>query len=254
MNKWINSKASIRLLALALIAVVGLAGCNYEQRVQNSTYDYGSKKKGDPKMLGGRMYGAMSSNPNQHDNLWIEYSTHLSTVVSNINGIAAGMVFLTDKNAYVGMTMDWTATGTRKTGGRKAKEQNNTGAKEGVYNVDTGSPYWNNQRFAGPYNSYMTVNDHNEISSELKQTIAVQIRKLAPAVQEVHISANMEFVNQLVQYAQEARMGRSLTPWVDSFNTLVKHQFAGGDYVPEPLHIQKRRGQARLENGGKTTP
>ncbi|MCQ6559324.1 hypothetical protein [Paenibacillus mendelii] len=248
MNKWIASRVGFRFLALALIAAVGLTGCNYERRVQDSTYDYGTKQKGDPKMLGGRMYGAATSNPHQHANRWIEYSTHLSTEISNINGIAAGMVFLTDKNAYVGMTLDWTATGTQKIGGRKSREQSNT--SEGVYNINTGSPYWNNQRFAGPYNSNMTINDHNDISSELKQTIAVHIRRLAPAVQEVHISANMEFVNQIVQYAQEARLGRSLTPWVDSFNMLVKHQFEGGDYVPEPLDIQKRRGRAHVEKGG----
>ncbi|SFT27862.1 hypothetical protein [Paenibacillus sp. BC26] len=226
----------ILIAASAMVTVMALSGCNYERHVQNSTFDYGSKKKGDPKMLGSRMYGTMSGLPGQHDNDWFEYSSLISNDVSNINGVAGAIVMLTDKNAYVAITTDWTATGTRKTGG--PKEQNNGGTTEGVYNVDNGSPYWNNQRVATPYNSALTINDHNEISGELKQTIAIHVRKLAPAVQEVHISANKEFNNHMVQYAQEAWAGHSLTPWLSSFNKLVKHQFVGGDEVPPPIESQ----------------
>ncbi|WP_240546501.1 hypothetical protein [Paenibacillus artemisiicola] len=227
------------LLAAAALCLAVIGGCNYQRYVQNSTYDYGSQNKGDPKMLGSRMYGSMSSMPGQHDNAWFEYSSLLSNDVSNINGVAGALVMLTDKNAYVGITTDWTATHTHRAGGKR--EQDNTGSTEGVYNNDTGSPYWNNQRIATPYNSYFTVNDHNQLSGELKQTIAIHIRKLAPEVQEVHISANKEFNNHLVQYAQEAWAGRSLKPWLASFNQLVKHQFAGGNDVPAPLDVQQGR-------------
>ncbi|MBB3114535.1 hypothetical protein FHS18_006656 [Paenibacillus phyllosphaerae] len=239
-------RSLVPLLVLALMIGPTLTGCSYKRYVQDSTYDYGTKQKGDPKMLGSRMYGAMSSNPYQHDNNWVEYSSLLSTDISNINGVAGALVFLSDKNAYVGMTLDWTATGTRKSGGPGTMEQDNTGSNEGVFNVDNGSPFWNNQRIAGPYNSYFTVNDHNEISSELKQTIAIHVRRIAPTVQEVHISANQEFVNHLVQYAQEAWAGRSLTPWYDSFNKLVKHQFEGGNDVPAPINVQKLKAAGHL--------
>lgn len=235
----------LTLVAAITLSLFVINGCNYQRYVQNSTYDYGSKNKGDPKMLGSRMYGTMSGLPGQHDNAWFEYSSLLSNDVSNINGVAGAIVMLTDKNAYIGITTDWTATGTHKTGGRGTREQDNTGSTEGVYNNDTGSPYWNNQRIATPYNSYFTVNDHNQLSGELKQTIAVHVRKLAPAVQEVHISANKEFNNHLIQYAQEAWAGRSLMPWLASFNTLVKHQFAGGNEVPAPLDVQQGRAATR---------
>jgi hypothetical protein len=183
----------LSLLSVMTLSLIAISGCNYGRYVQDSTYDYGSKNKGDPKMLGSRMYGTTSDLPGQHDNAWFEY------------------------------------------------KQDNTGTTQGVYNVDTGSPYWNNQRSVTPYNSTFTVNDHNQLSGELKQTIAVHIRKLAPAVQEVHISANKEFNNHLIQYAQEAWAGRPLTPWLPSFNTLVKHQFIGGNDVPAPIDVQKGR-------------
>jgi hypothetical protein len=232
------------VLLTAVTVVAGLSGCNYKRHLQDSTYDYGSRQSGDPKRIGSKMYGSMSGLPGQHDNAWFEYSSLLSTDVSNINGVAGALVFLTDKNAYVAMTMDWTAVGTRNTGGAESREQDNSGAQEGVYNHSNGSPYWNNQRIVGPFNSYFSINDHNDISSELKQTIALHVRRIAPTVQEVHISANQEFVNHLVQYAQEAWAGHSLTPWTESFNTLIKHQFAGGHAVPEPLDVQQRRGNA----------
>ncbi|WP_274653037.1 hypothetical protein [Paenibacillus humicola] len=243
-----RKRAAVRALAvcLAVAAAVGTSGCNYKRWSQNSTFDYGSQQKRDPKTMGARMYGTMSGIPGQHDNAWFEYSSQLSTDVYDLPGVASALVFLTDKNAYVGITLDHTAVGTKRTGGPGTREQDNTGTTEGVYNNDTGSPYWNNQRIATPYNSNLTVNDHNQLSGELKQTIATTIRRLAPVVQEVHISANMEFLNHLVQYQQEARLGHSLTPWLDSFNTLVKHQFAGGDFVPEPLDVQKRKAIRRI--------
>jgi hypothetical protein len=247
-----KKRAACRALALCLAAAAALniAGCNYRQHVQNSTYDYGSQRKGDPKAAGDKMYGTMSGIPGQHDNHWFEYSSRLSTAVADTNGVAHALVFLTDKNAYVGITLDYTAVGTKRSGGAESKEQDNSGANEGVYNHDTGSPYWNNQRVATPFNNNYTVNSHSELSGELKQTVASRVRRLAPTVQEVHISANMEFINHLVQYQQEARLGHSLTPWLDSFNALVKHQFAGGDIVPEPVDVQQRKARQRLNGGG----
>ena len=114
-------RAACRNLLVFLSAVtltaMTLTSCNYERKVQNSTFDYGTKKKGDPKMLGSKMYGTTSNIPGQHDNHWLEYSSLLSTDVSNINGVAAAIVILTDKNAYAAISTDWTAAGTRKTGG-----------------------------------------------------------------------------------------------------------------------------------------
>ncbi len=149
---------------------------------------------------------------------------------------------LTDKNAYVGIALDWTAVGTKKTGGRDAREQNNTGTNEGTYNYDNGSPYYNNQKLITPYNSYFSVNDTNQLSGKLKQTIAVKVRKLVPRVQEVHISANKEFVNEMVDYAKESWAGHPLTPLTGEFNTFVKYQFADGKLMPQSVHELKTIG------------
>jgi len=228
-----------RRLAHAVLAAalaVLPAGCTaYKNKFESSTYDYGSRKAGEPKMSGARMYGSKTADPRQHDNRWVEYSSLLSNEVSRVNGVAGAIVMLTDRNAYVGVMLDWTGVGTVKDGGDRRTDQNMGGSGEGVYNYDTGSPYWNGSQVATPYNSYFTVNDVGDLSEELKQTIAARIRALAPKIEEVHISANMDFVNELTEYAKEAWARKSLTPWIDAFNTLVKHQFAGGKTPPTPL-------------------
>lgn len=224
-----------RMAALLLSAVVMLAaaGCNYEELVQRSDTDYGSRQANDPKMLKSKSYGPMSNNPHQHENSFFEYSSALSRKVSALNGVASAIVMLTDKNAYVGLMLDWTAVGTRNSGGKS--EQDNSGTTEGVYNHDTGSPYGNSRVLVSPYNSYFSVNDINDLSDELKQTVALKVREMAPAVQEVHISANMELMNYFNHFAKEAWGGRSLMPWIDQFNTVVKYHFAGGKEMPPPI-------------------
>ena len=236
----VRKTSMIRSLVLIAIVAVMASGCaSYERKVQDSDYDYGARQSNDPKMLGSRNYGSTTGNPNQHDNQWVEYSSMLTNEVSGLNGVSSGLVFLTEKNAYVALMLDWTAVGTKTRGGGYMKEQNNGGMGEGVYDNDTGRPYWNNRQLATPYNSYYTVNDHNMLSPELKQRIASRIRGLAPRVQEVHISANMDFVNEMTEYAKEAWGGSSLTPWVEPFNILVKHQFAGGKIMPQSLQSIK---------------
>lgn len=225
-------KKAALLLFLALFAVFP-AGCSYTQEFQRSDSDYGSRKSGDPKNTGVQSYGKASSNPNQHHNVFFEYSSALSRKVTALNGIAAANVMVTDKNAYAAIMLDWTAVGTKGSGG--VREQNNTGTNEGVYNIDTGTPYGNGRVAASPYNSYFTVNDHHQLSHELKQTIADSIRADLPMVQEVHISANMEFVNYFNEFAKEAWGGRALAPWTDSFNTVVQYYFDGGSVMPKPI-------------------
>lgn len=246
-------------ICLCLTLTAALAGCSaYERKMQNSSYDYGSRLPGDPKALGGRMYGSTTGNPNQHDNKWFEYSSLVSREVSRLDGVSAAIVMLTDKNAYVGLMLDWSAVGTINSGGDQRKDQNMGGMGDGVYDNDTGSPYWNGSQLATPYNSYFTVNDHQDLSTELKQTVAARVRGLAPRVQEVHISANMDFVNELNEYTKEAWGGRPLEPWIEEFNVLVKHQFAGGKIMPQPLRILKAQRAAdqnsRMRNQARKSP
>ena len=227
--------------AAALLLLAGLTACNYTKHYQQSNYDYASRGKDDPKMTRVRSYGAYSIDPKLHDNKHFEYSAELSRKVAFLPGVGAALVFLTDKNAYVGIMTDWSATGTRARGGAKKEEQDNTGNTDGVYNTDTGSPYWDNRQVATPYNSYFTHKDVHDLSTELRQVIGDEVRRSAPGSREVHISANREFVNQLLEFAKASWGRRSLDELTPEFNKLVQYMFGQGKEIPVPLYEQKDR-------------
>jgi len=226
-------KTFASLFMCAVLMLAAATGCGYKELVQKSDTDYGSRTKGDPKAMGIQAYGSRSNDPNAHNNAFFEYSSTVSRDVTALDGIGSAIVMLTDKNAYAAILLDWTATGTLSSGGRM--EQDNTGTTEGINNVINGSPNGFSDAISYPYNSLFTVNDYNNLSPELKQRIALKIREKAPNVKEVHISANMDFNNQFNELSKEAWGGRSLTKWIDHFNVIVQHQFAGGKVMPTPI-------------------
>jgi hypothetical protein len=233
----------------ALIGVVFILGlmtaCNYKSYFQKSSSDYSSRTAGDPKMMRVRSYGSLTADPKQHDNRYFEYSSAISNEVASLPGINTALVFLTDKNAYVAILTDWTATGTKARGGAKTYEQDNTGTTEGVYNVSNGSPHWDNRQVATPYNSYFTHKDYVDLSTELRQVIGDRVRKSFPRAQEVHISANREFVNQSLEFAKAAWLKKSLDPLTADFNALVRYTFGLGNKVPLPISDKKQPSPSR---------
>lgn len=233
-----SARRSFALIGAALMLVL-LTACNYKSYYQKSGHDYASRAANDPKMSHVRSYGSLSANPRQHENQYFEYSSALSNKIAALPGINTAFVFLTDKNAYAAIMTDWTATGTKARGGARTKEQDNTGTTDGVYNIDTGSSKWDNREVATPYNSYFTHKDYVDISTELRQVIGDTLRRSLPHVQEVHISANREFVNQSLQFAKVAWAKKSLTPLMNDFNTLVQYIFGQGNAVPLPLYEKK---------------
>ncbi|MFC3800036.1 hypothetical protein [Cohnella sp. GCM10012308] len=233
--------ANVCLLAAALTGA--LSGCNYKAHHQQSANDYGSRTANDPKMSGVRAYSHVVTDPRAHDNRYFEYSSALSYRLSNVPGVSSAIVMLTDKNAYVGITTDQTATGIRSHGGLRTREQDNTGTTEGVYNVDTGSNSWDLTKIVTPYNSSFSHKDISDLSTEFRQTLSNEVRKLAPNVNGVHISANMEYMNQLLGYAKASWDGQPLAPLTPGFNRLAKYVFAAGNDVPTPIPEPTARGR-----------
>jgi hypothetical protein len=225
------------LALLAAVMAAGLTACNYTKYFHNlSGYSYGSRERDDPIARQIRSYGGLTGDARLHDNPYFEYSSALSRQVASLPGINTAIVFLADRNAYVGLVTDWSATGTQGKGGPDNRDQDNTGTMSGVYNPDTGSPKWDNRHVATPYNSYFTHRDVSDLSSKLRQTVGHTIQTAHPRVRQVYISANREFVNQLAEFAKEAWAGRPLRPLTPEFNRLVQYVFGLGKEIPLPLY------------------
>jgi hypothetical protein len=233
-----QSLSARRFLAFAcgIALIFGLTGCNYTSYYQKSANDYSSRNKDDPKMMRVRSHGSTTNNPEQHVNRHFEYSSKLSYDVKALPGVNSAIVMLTDKNAYVAILTDWTAIGTKSHGGASTREQDNTGTTEGVYNVDTGGRTPVDRQLVTPYNSYFTHKDVSDLSSELRQVIGDTVRKGNPGIQEVHVSANKEFVNQMAEFAKACWGGKPLQPLVPEFNKLVSYTFGRGNDIPLPLN------------------
>jgi hypothetical protein len=224
-------------IVLSAVMAGTLAACNYKEYYQKqSGYDYGSRDREQTQQMQIRPYSTLTADSARHENRYFEYSADLSRQVSSMPGIHTALVFLTDRNAYVGIVTDWSGGGTQAKGGRAMLETENTGTMEGVYNVDNGNSTWDNRQLATPYNSYFTHKDVSDISSKLRQMIGQTIRRAHPKVQEVFISANREYVNQLVEFAKESWASHPLQPLTPAFNQLVQYVFGLGRDIPLPLY------------------
>jgi len=226
---------AIASIALAGVALMGLSGCNYTSHYEKSLNDFGSRKVNDPKMKSLQRYNTLSADPQQHDNKSIAYSAELSKALIDLDGIGAAIVMLSDKNAYVAIALDGAATGTKAHGGRSTHEQSHIGQVDSNIHGQSKQPL-GSQNLVSPFNSYYTVKDPKSLSSELKQVVAHKVRQLKPDIRDVHISANMDFINRMNDFAMEAWMGRSLAPLTPQFNALVKSHF--GSNVPPATKLK----------------
>lgn len=200
----------------------GEYGGSYKQHSQ-STYDYGSHTAGDDKPVEGpRAYGKLIKGSNNHDNTQYRYSKETSYLIGDLPGVSQAYVFLTDRNAYVGLLLDNTGAGLHS--GLDVKDN-----IEGYIN----HPKANNvnpkdpRRLAIGYENPQTVQDHHLLSHEFKQTVAVNIRKKHPELLEIYISANQDYVNTLSELSRETNgKADENSANLRQFNALVLKEFS----------------------------
>lgn len=212
----------LRFITVALVLLLvssAVSGCTnpYKSRFDSGPDDLGQRTEQDALDENeARAYGYIRRGGNHHNNKSMELSPFTAAEIARLDGVAVAHVILTDINAYVGAVLDDTATGTAGRGG--VKDTDNSGESEGVYDVRDGSPYADPRRIITDRNSNFSYPDEDDISSRLKQRIALKVRELNPHVQEVFISANRDFVNELNGYAIEHWLGKPLDRYIEEFN------------------------------------
>lgn len=218
------------MLPMCLAGII-LTACNfYSGDKGGNSNNYKSLNKVDMHNSS-RMYG--SNQPGGtviHNNRKLMYSRELSNILSNIPGVRAAIVMLTEQNAYTAILIDNAISGTRGIG--SIKETDHSSSSLNTYNPH--SPYQavENWRLATGVNNYETVQHQEDITRQFKQKIAVTLRKANPLIYEVYISANRDFVNQLTAYAIDSGWGEtSLNDRVGEFNQTANRLFG----VPEIL-------------------
>lgn len=209
--------------AVCTSSLILLSGC-FAKYDYNSANNFGSKRDA-PRQDTTRAYQTQQQYASvSHKHSTLEMNQFLSDQVAAMDGVNSAIVMLADNTAYVAITIDKTATGTRS--GLSGQETNNAGTVRGLYNPSTPfSDYADPNKLATGSNSYDTVQNHTHLSHLFKQKIAEKIRSLQPTVTDVYISANRNYINELNRIAQEAWKGQDLKPFLPHFDAMSEEIF-----------------------------
>ncbi|PYI49973.1 YhcN/YlaJ family sporulation lipoprotein [Paenibacillus flagellatus] len=213
-------KSSILLAAVAAC----LNACSYQKHFENSPSDYGSRTEAK-EQTGYRTYNTMLKAAD-HTNNRLEFVQATSDVVDDLKGIRSSFVFVTDKNAYVALVVDNTATGMKGKGTILFSDR--TIASPGVDDHSDISNVLPPGHVVMDKYSFDTIPSPHDLSSELTRSVSERVRQNHPDITNVFVSANQQFINRMSGYAHEAWRGRSLQPYVPEFNAIVSDHF--GDH------------------------
>lgn len=216
-----------KLAALCLLAgiVGGTAGCGSYYDYQSGN-NFGSQRAKEAKNSARSYQTTQEYGTVQHNNTKLEINQPLIDVVQAMDGVNSAIVALTDRYAYVAITVDNSASGTKGSGAKR--EVDNSGTSLGMYSPSTGNAPQDPKQLVTGSNSYETAERPEDLSHGFKQAIADKVRLARPDVYDVFISANREFVNQMNVYAQESWKGKSLDPYIGQFNAMVTQIFGTG--------------------------
>ncbi|MCM3785851.1 YhcN/YlaJ family sporulation lipoprotein [Neobacillus mesonae] len=257
MNK---TKAITLSVSTALLVMSGLTGCG-----TNTDHDLNTKNVRNNQVNdnNGNRYGLNANSVHRTNNL--RNSDELSRAVSEINGVGNAYVLLTDNNAYVAVSLEGGVqpqstrhhnnrnmmsrdlghlgakqTGTRApytTSGIAPGLTNDYSQSNMVGDTATGSrgaggifnP--NNVRLndeKGPV-PYTKMNHHDaedeQVTDEMKKKITAKIKKMAPDVKNIYISANPDFIDRAEGYVNDVANGRPISGFMDEFQTMMDRLF-----------------------------
>ncbi|ULL19176.1 hypothetical protein DVH26_35015 [Paenibacillus sp. H1-7] len=217
----VKMKTSWAILCTSSMLVLG--GC-FPTYDYNSANNYGSKRD-EPKQDTSRAYQTQQQYAIvSHNHSTLDMNQFLSDQVAAMDGVNSAIVMMADNTAYVAITIDKTATGTKS--GAARNETNNQGTVRGLYSPHTPfTDYRDPKQLATGSNSYDTVMKHEHISHLFKQKIAEKIRSLQPTVVDVYISANRVYINEMNRFAQEAWKGQDLKQYLPQFDALSEQVF-----------------------------
>jgi hypothetical protein len=160
--------------------------------------------------------------PEQHVMSNMTFANKLSNAVSEIDGIGAAWIIVANKRAYVAAILDGSAGGVRSAdpSARQGKLPP-AGKTDRLFQDFTRKDLVVKPGMvATPMNTTRALGD---VAKELKVVIAKKISSIDRSVEEVYVSSNRAFINQMNRYALMAWKGQSLQPYVKTFEKQVQH-------------------------------
>ncbi|MDG0871809.1 YhcN/YlaJ family sporulation lipoprotein [Paenibacillus thiaminolyticus] len=144
--------------------------------------------------------------------------------IARMKGVKSANVMLTNNNAYVAVSTD----GHMKTKGT-AKGTHHLKTKA-THHRGTGVKSLSSKGGTGNLNARSKTHAHNigttgDVSEDLKKRIAEIVKKDAPQCNQVYVSANPDFVQQMNQFMKSSAAGHPLTGFSSQFQDMVHRIF-----------------------------
>jgi hypothetical protein len=195
-----------------------------------------------------------------HDNYRMELSQNIADSLASKKLVKSARVMLTNHNAYVAVSLHdgvspggsstmhrssvglSSNTGIDRTGYKGASGMNSVRNMVGTGIGMTGSPnygmYSTNQ-----YRPYATNNIYNDgsiyrarsggaaanadmqLTEQVKNSIAAEVKRMAPGIDHVYISANPDFVDRMNGYWNDVKAGHPIQGFIAEFNAMVDRIF-----------------------------
>lgn len=224
----------IKSVFILLFLISLVTGCSsdlerYSKPLRSSDYGSLKAKKAEQSQL--KALNVQEPDITSSNTGSTSYSSMLAKHVSSIPGVGDARVFTVDEHAYVALVLDYTGQGMLKSkqSGEREIKTNETPL--------TAQPSIHNN----PFRFFITVNDNSQLSERFIRIVSEAIQAKQPSIQQVHISANKDFMYYMDEFAQVAWAGESLEPYAEQFNTLISHQFYGGKVMPTSLKYYRNR-------------
>ncbi|WP_127533335.1 YhcN/YlaJ family sporulation lipoprotein [Paenibacillus kobensis] len=199
-----------------------------------------------------------------HDNYRLEMSKNIADRLTAMKEIRTANVMLTNNNAYVAVSLrDGVSAGGSSAvtpssvgnGYRVMGKSNHYGAYNGPSGMNgigvTGIGGVTGTSGMTPAPRYGTYNDNNnmynradnmydgtyrarsgadanvdiQLTESVKSRIAAEVKKMAPSVDHVYISANPDFVDRMSGYWNEVQAGHPIQGFIAEFNAMVERLF-----------------------------
>ncbi|MFD0712402.1 YhcN/YlaJ family sporulation lipoprotein [Paenibacillus sp. GCM10027626] len=200
-----------------------------------------------------------------HRNHRMEMSQEISDKITSMKEVDGAFVMLTDQNAYVavttksergtkaqsrplsrtkssllpqesnynirksyGMTSIHGVPENRAQPSAKDYDMLGTRAIDSTRSYDetkthSNRPYYAHQNQV--YHQHADVPSERAIDRSLKDRIANEVKRMAPQIQHVYVSANPDFVSRMTGYMEDVRQGHPISGFIVEFNAMVERIF-----------------------------
>lgn len=252
-------------LSAALIAgMVGLTACgdrmdNNNVKTQSLRNNTGRNADVNSLPQGERLFSRSAGNGQSERITSLKYSPALSNKVAGLSDIQTAHVVVTDRDAYVAVTLHGTnnnpgtgsgmsemSTGTnnhrgmtnysgsygansetRGSGGNGLARglTGRSGTAGSLFDLNRGDEGMGAGMFNGIENGTEAGRVTDNVTQQVKDQVTDVIKKTAPNIRNVYVSNDSDFVSRVGSYATESRGGSALQNMISDFQTMIDRVF-----------------------------